>query len=84
MVQKATFRTERLVSLDCIATTGHRLLKTAGVRNTALDGQSSEIIVTYDSPQATLDSIQAAFSNCEFELVDSTEARDEYAKQRSW
>ena len=73
MVQKATFRTKSIVPLDCIASAERKLLKTSGVRNAALDGQSSEIIVTYDSLQATLESIQAALDGCEFRLIESTE-----------
>jgi len=75
MVQKATFKTDQIVPLGCISLTERRLLKTSGVRSAALDGQANEIIVTYDSPQATLDSIQAAFDDCNFRLVDSTETR---------
>ena len=80
MVQKATFRTEKIVPLECIVSSEKKLLKTRGVRNAALDGQVNEILVTYDSPEATLDSVRAVLEPCGFTLANATEARDGQAQ----
>jgi len=84
MVQKATFRTQEIVPLECIVSTEKRLLGTRGVRNAALDGQTNEILVTYNSPEATLDAIRGVLEACGFLLAETTEARDGYAEQPAW
>jgi hypothetical protein len=84
VVQKAAFRTQEIVPLECIVSTEKRLLRTRGVRKAALDGQTNEILVTYNSPEATLDAIRGVLEVCGFLLVETTEARNEYVHQPTW
>ena len=73
MVQKATFQTKRMIPLEYISAVEHKLLKLSGVRNAALDGLTSDIIVVYNSPDVSSDAIQDVLNEYEFELVGSTE-----------
>lgn len=82
MLQKATFKTSRMVPLNCISSTEGRLLKLPGVRNASIDGQTNQIIVTYNSPEVSRVMLEKVFEECEFELVDSTEDYYERVLQR--